>query len=785
MSTYNPHHKHVDQTYEAVRSWVQRSLLGTKSTLSSEPEIWTAEKLDELDTHFVQNLDAGEGDFLSKLEGQIAGASPDAIKLMAEINWLLLLFASRISPATKRHTVERIWSWAGDPRDLDTQLLSDDVLQGIGHAGVAFNLYRWKEVAALVSVLRVWKALDDTKRRDLLDDPWRFLAWLDEQEEIQTRAVFQILPHLVFPESFERISSKKDKIAILVGFTDSPKKAWNRKSQAEIDRALLDLRQQLEEREGKKIDFYWDDMKPIWQPGSHRAEIVDDDQLNPSFAAVLSDFLDAYGKARTGPFTTVGAVSRTKAALHRWLADSEPISSRDTLKVKISVGQGNWTRTPWIALLDERVTTSTQRGFYVVFLISDDLSVTYLTLNQGMTELVARLGQRGATQEMESFAHTARVTLSDELGERFELSNEIDLQAQTSASTNYEVGTIAHKAYETGALPDDDEVIEDLEQILEGYDALIEAQQEDPPTPVAETQLYGVDDALKDLFLDRAEVEELLETWESKTNLILQGAPGVGKSFVSRRLAYCLMGEEAPERICPVQFHQSYSYEDFVRGFRPSRDGGFSLQDGIFYEFCRKAADDPQNRYVLLIDEINRGNLSKILGELMLLIEADKREAADNDQKQWTVRLAYSNPDEEAFWVPKNLFVLGMMNTADRSLSLVDYALRRRFAFAEMSPKFSSAGLRLKMVEMGVPEGVAAQVIAGMEELNAEISADKVNLGPGFAIGHSFFVPRVKVTEPAVWHERIVRTEIYPLLKEYWFDEPEKAESWRERLLAK
>ncbi|MDC0887357.1 DUF3578 domain-containing protein, partial [Altererythrobacter sp.] len=588
-----------------------------------------------------------------------------------------------------------------------------------------------------------------------------------------------------FPDLFERISSSGDKIKILEAMhTDEPK-LWKRESQEAVDKALAKLRARLEKELGHQIDFYDEDIKQSWfVERQAKVEPRPSDEDVASFRETFDEFLRAYSEARNGPFTTVGRVSAAMSSLRLWLENSAPVVSRETVKVKISVGQGNWTRTPWIALLDQRVTTSTQRGFYIVFLVSDDLSLTYLTLNQGMTELVARLGQQDATEEMLRFAEAARTQVAGLLTEGFQLDNAIDLQAQTNASANYEVGTIAHKAYETGSLPSDKEVSADLEQLLAAYEQLIENKTEIPPKEEEPAVPYGVDHALEELFLDRSEVEDLLSIWEEKKNLILQGAPGVGKSFISRRLAYCLLGEKAPERVRSVQFHQSYSYEDFVRGFRPDGGGGFSLQDGIFLEFCRRAADDPERKYVLLIDEINRGNLSKILGELMLLIEPDKRESPSSNKKEWTVRLAYSHPNEEEFWVPDNLFILGMMNTADRSLSLVDYALRRRFAFADLTPKFGSQGFHDLLTTGGVPAERVDRIVKRMSELNAEIEADKVNLGSGFCVGHSFFVPQTAVEGDQTWYERIVRTEIHPLLKEYWFDEPVKADLWRDKLLA-
>ena len=186
---------------------------------------------------------------------------------------------------------------------------------------------------------------------------------------------------------------------------------------------------------------------------------------------------------------------------------------------------------------------------------------------------------------------------------------------------------------------------------------------------------------------------------------------------------------------------------------------------------------DPDGNYVFIIDEINRGNLSKIFGELMLLIEPDKR------GPEWRTRLAYAADEDAEFYVPENLFILGMMNTADRSLSMVDYALRRRFAFVAMEPLYGAKKFREHLETRGVPGAVINRIVNGMGELNQAIEADRTNLGPGYRIGHSFFTPNEAVADPEAWYRRIVETEIYPLLEEYWFDEPEMADQWRDQLL--
>lgn len=773
MSSYSPE-RDKSALYSAARAWAQRSLLDSDSILSDTKGLWTSEVLDELDRRFVQNYDEGEGTFIQKLQGQLSGGSPECYQLMAELMWALNLFPSNIGPAVKRQNVMQIWSWSGSDLQPDSTFLSDEVLAGIGSAGTAYNTHRWRELSFAINILRELRKREPTEQREILADPWRFLKWLRSQSGAAQRQLLHILPHLIFPDTFERISSGGDKVKILTAFTDESAPVWRNRSPIEVDKALLELRRSLEAEAGGSIDFYSSELRPRWRAAPSTQHDMADGS-GRGFASALGAFLEAYGAARSGPFTTSGPVSQAMRELRQWLESSEPIASRSSIKVKISVGQGGWTKTPWIALLDERVTTSTQRGIYIVFLVAEDLSVTYLTLNQGMTDLVARMGQRGAVEEMLRVAAASRPLIAETIADQFAANNEIDLKSDTSAARNYEFGTIAQIALPKDRLPDDAQITRDLATLLGAYDRLIEVPQAED---LSELASYGIDQALEDLFLERAELERMLEIWKAKKNLILQGAPGVGKSFIARRLAYCLMGAKDPNRLQVVQFHQSYSYEDFIRGYRPDGEAGFSLQDGIFFEFCQRAARDQGRPYVLIVDEINRGNLSKILGELMLLIEHDKRGG------EWSMRLPYMRPDEPDFFVPKNLYLLGMMNTADRSLSLVDYALRRRFSFVGMEPQFESSKFREHLASIGIPASLADRIVGRMGELNQEIGADRVNLGPGFRIGHSFFCPGEPVADPDRWYDWVVRTEICPLLEEYWFDDPTKADGWRERLLS-
>lgn len=298
-------------------------------------------------------------------------------------------------------------------------------------------------------------------------------------------------------------------------------------------------------------------------------------------------------------------------------------------------------------------------------------------------------------------------------------------------------------------------------------------------TRPSDAEPYTLQHALKQVFLAESELEGFLDLLKYKKNLLLQGPPGVGKTFVAAELAYVLLGAKDDARIKRVQFHQSYAYEDFVRGYRPAEGGGFVFRDGPMFTFSEQARKDPNRPYVLIIDEINRGNLSKILGELMLLVEPDKRDP------KWAVELAYAKPNEPPFWVPPNLHIIGTMNTADRSIALVDYALRRRFVFATVQPAFAQGQFRTFLEGRGVAPPLRDKLIARIADLNKTIADDARNLGPGYVIGHSYFCQRdPQDAYDETWYARIVRYEVEPLLHEYWAESPEKVKKTVEALLA-
>lgn len=286
-------------------------------------------------------------------------------------------------------------------------------------------------------------------------------------------------------------------------------------------------------------------------------------------------------------------------------------------------------------------------------------------------------------------------------------------------------------------------------------------REENPIAAVEEVPKYTKDKFLDEVYMTEKRYDMLVSVLRNKKNIILQGAPGVGKTFAAKRLAYSMMGEKDESRVEFVQFHQNYSYEDFVMGYKPV-DDGFELKYGIFYRFCQKAANHPEKEHFFIIDEINRGNMSKIFGELLMLIERDYRGTK--------ATLAYSGL---SFSVPKNLYIIGMMNTADRSLAMIDYALRRRFSFFDIEPGFDSEGFVKYQEELN--NETFTLLVSKVKELNKDITLDK-SLGKGFCIGHSYFCGQKECSDE--WLNSIVDYDILPMLSEYWFDDIGKLQRW-------
>ena len=301
----------------------------------------------------------------------------------------------------------------------------------------------------------------------------------------------------------------------------------------------------------------------------------------------------------------------------------------------------------------------------------------------------------------------------------------------------------------------------------EEYNILMDIIREENPVTKKTYKKYSSDEFLNDVYMSKEQYEEIKSLIKEKQNIILEGSPGVGKTYMAKKLVYSLIGEKNDDQIEMIEFHQNYSYEDFIEGYRPNEDGKLEIEKGIFFQFCLTAENNPDKDFYLIIDEINRGNLSKIFGELLMLIEKDKRETS--------VTLAYS---KVKFKVPKNLYLIGLMNTADRSIAIIDYALRRRFSFVDIMPAYENEKFKDYIASLNNEK--LNRIIKTIKDLNKEISND-VSLGEEFMIGHSYFCNLTKENLDNKI-DLIVKYEIKPLLKEYWFDNKEKLDEWKKKL---
>ncbi|EPW7004606.1 McrB family protein [Vibrio parahaemolyticus] len=391
----------------------------------------------------------------------------------------------------------------------------------------------------------------------------------------------------------------------------------------------------------------------------------------------------------------------------------------------------------------------------------------YLTLDsQSRTYLIQRLGLPVGLN-----GHKNRCSGVDYLG----LIDDLEARFQEE---NYPVHSFPELSLSAWAFNDDEMFAHPNATDDDGSED-DELPEDDSAAQTASLPPYGIDDIIGEgCFLEREAIEKVLSHLRHKKNLILQGPPGTGKTWLAKRLAYALMGQKNDKALRAVQFHPNLSYEDFVRGWRPSGDGKLSLVDGPFMEMIEKAKTAVGTRHVVVIEEINRGNPAQIFGEMLTLLEHDKRTPSEG------LELSYRKKPDERVHIPANLYVIGTMNIADRSLALVDLALRRRFAFIDLKPSFGKAWRDWVHIKSGIDMETLTTIELRLQALNNEIARDR-NLGPQFEIGHSYFTLEspLDIENPTEWFQGVIDAQIGPLLDEYWFDDLDRAQKAREALL--
>ena len=755
--------RQTDAVRSAANDWKQRCMLSNGSVLSDK-SLWTKDNVDTLKKLFVDNpILGGDRSFYDKLQEQIGAAAPAVKQLAAEFFWLLFLFVyeGAFSVEKKRERISEVWAQSGEELPA-SPLLADDVLRGLATPGTAFLTKMWEELGYVLQLISIWKALPAPRQEALLqNNPWELCQWATTLEGGDVRAFRHMFLYFCYPEDFERICSRGHKRKIYARFSGKLEGRndpyLSDRTPCGLDKAILEIRRAFESELGKsELDFYVSPLREKWieaKPPKGHPELATEASaqrrywIEKTIVHGRPDRVDGphrLGEALWSPqksadgrniYSNMRQVAIDDVVLH--LTDKANISGVSLVQSPADSTFVGVKGTAW----------ADQPSFRIQ--LKD-----YALLDPPLP--------RSAFLDDPALADELRIILKAQSGRGLFFNKDFDLN---------------QGAYLTEAPP---ELISVLNRIYKRIAAKGLPYVEDTPevAPAApDAAPFTLEDAAEGLFLDVERIERILTIWAAKKNLILQGPPGVGKTFAARRLAYALMGRASKARLGFVQFHQSYSYEDFIQGYRPDGNG-FSLKNGVFYEFCQKAAAAPgDQRHVFVIDEINRGNISRIFGELLLLIEADKR------GKEWEMPLVYSG-NSKFFHIPANVYLLGLMNTADRSLAVIDYALRRRFAFEELKPEFDSKKFEAHLKANQVSDRLISLIRQRLDAVNEAISQDTTNLGRGFCIGHSFFCqPRAAGQSEMDWYRGVIETEVVPLLTEYWFDIPSRIEDWQRRLL--
>ena len=727
---------------DAAARWKQQCLLDGGS-LFAEERLWTREYFKELQTYFVERPDGGSRSFEEKLRDQLEPAPPEAKRLWAEFTWVYYLIVRSVRRVTKLDKIRLVWEWSGVELPEDHWALGDVLDKGFVHPGRGYSGHKWREFRFMVVLMRAWAPLSAGERTSFLSDPWRFAEWVDGQPDGSRRQFRHALLYLLFPDEFEPIMALPHKREIVKALGNEAQDTVDvdRMGLVDLDKALLAVDKNLQDKyPGQEINFYEPPFWEAWHRGSSRSKQGDgavgtDDETwyrDRFRTANVWSVAPGEGARLWGEFLELGIA----AIGWDYLGDLSEYDTRATIHsglVENGAGQNptNASLAAWEFLRDMKI------GDIVLAKRGRSAILGWGTV----TGDYAYESERAEYQNVRTVEwHPCRtqINLRDLIS-----TKTLTRVTQYKGWLRYVFRLIDADAGELDVRPDD-----------------------------TENEPYDVVTALNDLFLEESQFRRILDSIALRKNLILQGPPGVGKTFISRQIAWCLMGRKEPRRIEMVQFHQSYAYEDFVQGWRPTEAGGFTLRNGVFLEFCERAARHPETPFVFIIDEINRGNLSRIFGELLMLIEADKR------GPEHAIALTYSATGER-FSVPDNVHLLGLMNTADRSLAIVDYALRRRFAFETLKPAFGTAKFREHLLEADVDRALVERIVRNLSALNERIREDK-DLGPGFQIGHSYFVPEGSADEQ--WYQGIVDTQIAPLLREYWFDRSEEVKEQVEKL---
>ena len=739
----------AEAVYAAAESWVERGLKFDDSLFTPGKRIWTSEWLDELHRRFLDRPDESGDTFLDKLERQLTGSPPEAYQLMAEVLFVHFLIVSTKNSTNKQHQLNRILGWSPEPVAVPSELAAG-LAPGLATPGMAFHTFRWAQVGLIIEFATQWKRLGPDRRRRLLDDPWSFKEFVMDlrlqslmlrDSQNTPRIQRQALLHLVHPDTFEKIVSVDHKNKIAAEFEELVEDP-----EMDVDRKLQQIRSALERTHGETFSLYDPDVRSQWD---------DDYGIDNGDDAYEFDVWDELVESA------------------RDYVDTGQLDSEEN-DYKIKIGQR-------VANAREAVLAGSNSWPDLVKRSVSGNLVHYMEQvkfrnwvddepDESLRALIAlwRDGDTSVSDRMRAFADLLPRSASAGVGARTTIASVLLMGLDAQRCPPFRT-TLFDEAYQrTGYEPpnDDSDEASLYDHALGFLDRLIaeaserglalrhrlDAQSvvwavirsdEEPPEPTNLARLA------EELCLPAPFLEEIQWLLDDKGQVIFQGPPGTGKTFVAQELAAFLAAPH--ERVTLVQLHPSYAYEDFVEGYRPALNDGqptFELKSGPLLLAAETARAEPDSRHFLVIDEINRGNVAKVFGELYFLLEYRERE----------VRLQYSGA---RFSLPRNLYIIGTMNTADRSIALVDLALRRRFHFQEFHPDDPPIKdlLRNWLTKQGATE--MAWVADVVDVANDQLRDDR-----HAAIGPSHFMkPNLSETDV----ERIWRHSVLPYIEERLF----------------
>lgn len=791
-------------TLKAAEQWRKNGLLSDGSIFTSK-SLWKLKHLRALDEFFIQRIDKGEGTFFEKLSEQLAPTEPEVKQLAAEIFWVLSLCPCNVSEATKREGVLTIWEWSEEPLEANSPWLQDEVLPGVGSGGVGYNTNRWRELVFIIQTMIAFKQLSQAERVKLLSDGWELAKWLERIPDCEVRQFRHMMLYLLFPDDFERIFSKSDRMTITSVFTGKSKTKVRSLTTFEIDKELAAIRKKSEQDYNTtEIDFYVPPLRDLWSRSRNKSWLL---SWNPQ-KWKWETFADDRATTREGKIVTI----QWRCANHSAKVGDKAYLVRTGVDPKGIIAVGNIVKASYEdAHRDDEKTEAGQATWYVDVAFSriqDPLTDPYLSfddlsnikLDQQVWNPMSsgiEIKQRSAGLLEKFWKFKIAWEIAPEVpetseprnlilygppgtGKTYQLNNLIELYSSKKTKISREAwltqkvqdmrwfDVIFATLFDLGAKAKVTEIVNHEFIALKARTK--ERHQNISSTIWSTLQVHASEYSQTVRYKNRTApcvfdkttdgFWILVDDWEEEC------AEQVG---LAEELREGPVVESIQRRFEFVTFHQAYCYEDFVEGIRPVQDEdtgemAYQIVPGVFQRIAKKAKVDPGQRYAIFIDEINRGNIAKIFGELITLIEPDKRvkySQAGERLSGMEITLPYSG---NLFGVPANLDLYGTMNTADRSIAMLDTALRRRFNFNELMPDTGliNGSRGDGYIEDG--EGGEINLRSLLDAMNRRI---RFLLNRDMTLGHAYFINIRNFSGL----QDVLLNQIIPLLQEYFYED--------------